>query len=140
MIDCGLTTVCSGRASRAADAERSEARRKGVCMEQVVGIGGVFFKARDPKALAAWYREHLGVPVVVFIITVTAHGVSAQEKILFTDPFVDKLADGWSWVREDPKDWRLDKGTLVIRTSRGGLFMKDNNGRNIPLRTPPEVK
>ncbi len=32
-------------------------------MEQVLGIGGVFFKARDPKALAAWYREHLGVPV-----------------------------------------------------------------------------
>lgn len=32
-------------------------------MEQVVGIGGVFFKARDPRALAAWYREHLGVPV-----------------------------------------------------------------------------
>jgi predicted enzyme related to lactoylglutathione lyase len=32
-------------------------------MEKVVGIGGVFFKARDPKALADWYREHLGVPV-----------------------------------------------------------------------------
>lgn len=32
-------------------------------MEKVLGIGGVFFKARDPKALAAWYREHLGVPV-----------------------------------------------------------------------------
>lgn len=32
-------------------------------MEKVVGIGGVFFKARDPKALVAWYREHLGVPV-----------------------------------------------------------------------------
>src|SRR5437868_749386 len=32
-------------------------------MEQVLGIGGVFFKARDPQALAAWYREHLGVPV-----------------------------------------------------------------------------
>lgn len=29
----------------------------------VTGIGGVFFKARDPAALAAWYREHLGVPV-----------------------------------------------------------------------------
>ena len=26
-------------------------------------MGGIFFKARDPKALAAWYREHLGVPV-----------------------------------------------------------------------------
>jgi predicted enzyme related to lactoylglutathione lyase len=32
-------------------------------MEKVLGIGGVFFKARDPKALAAWYREYLGVPV-----------------------------------------------------------------------------
>jgi predicted enzyme related to lactoylglutathione lyase len=32
-------------------------------MERVLGIGGVFLKASDPKALAAWYREHLGVPV-----------------------------------------------------------------------------
>lgn len=32
-------------------------------MEKVTGMGGVFFKARDPKSLAAWYREHLGVPV-----------------------------------------------------------------------------
>jgi predicted enzyme related to lactoylglutathione lyase len=32
-------------------------------MERVVGIGGVFLKARDPKALAAWYRDHLGLPV-----------------------------------------------------------------------------
>jgi predicted enzyme related to lactoylglutathione lyase len=30
---------------------------------RVTGIGGVFFKARDPAALGAWYREHLGVPV-----------------------------------------------------------------------------
>lgn len=32
-------------------------------MERVVGIGGVFFKARDPGALAAWYRDNLGVPI-----------------------------------------------------------------------------
>jgi predicted enzyme related to lactoylglutathione lyase len=30
-------------------------------MARVTGIGGVFFKARDPEALAAWYQEHLGV-------------------------------------------------------------------------------
>ena len=30
-------------------------------MEKVTGIGGLFFRARDPKALARWYREHLGV-------------------------------------------------------------------------------
>lgn len=27
----------------------------------VTGIGGVFFRARDPAALGAWYAEHLGV-------------------------------------------------------------------------------
>lgn len=31
--------------------------------QEVTGIGGIFFKAGDPDALAAWYREHLGVPV-----------------------------------------------------------------------------
>jgi predicted enzyme related to lactoylglutathione lyase len=30
--------------------------------ERVTGVGGVFFRARDPKASTAWYREHLGVP------------------------------------------------------------------------------
>ncbi len=30
-------------------------------MEKVTGIGGVFFRARDPSALAAWYAEHLGI-------------------------------------------------------------------------------
>lgn len=33
-------------------------------MEKVTGIGGLFFRARDPKALALWYRDHLGVEVV----------------------------------------------------------------------------
>lgn len=29
--------------------------------ERVLGIGGVFFRAREPEALARWYQEHLGV-------------------------------------------------------------------------------
>jgi predicted enzyme related to lactoylglutathione lyase len=29
----------------------------------VVGVGGVFFKAKDPKALAAWYHDVLGMPM-----------------------------------------------------------------------------
>jgi glyoxylase I family protein len=30
-------------------------------MEKVRGIGGVFFRARDPEKMARWYAEHLGV-------------------------------------------------------------------------------
>lgn len=32
-------------------------------MKRVTGIGGVFFKARDPVALRAWYKRHLGIDV-----------------------------------------------------------------------------
>ena len=32
-------------------------------MKRVTGIGGIFFKAKDPKALSEWYRVHLGIPV-----------------------------------------------------------------------------
>jgi predicted enzyme related to lactoylglutathione lyase len=30
---------------------------------RITGVGGVFFKAKDPKALAAWYRDVLGMPL-----------------------------------------------------------------------------
>ena len=33
-------------------------------MERVTGIGGFFFRARDPEALTAWYRERLGITPV----------------------------------------------------------------------------
>jgi catechol 2,3-dioxygenase-like lactoylglutathione lyase family enzyme len=33
-------------------------------MEKVKAIGGLFFRARDPVALAEWYRDRLGVAVV----------------------------------------------------------------------------
>ena len=32
-------------------------------MKRVTGIGGIFFKAKDPKALQAWYQKHLGIDV-----------------------------------------------------------------------------
>ncbi len=30
-------------------------------MTNVKGVGGFFFRAKDPKALAAWYELHLGI-------------------------------------------------------------------------------
>ncbi|MEO8541444.1 MAG: VOC family protein [bacterium] len=32
-------------------------------MKRVTGIGGIFFKAKDPPALQAWYQRHLGIDV-----------------------------------------------------------------------------
>lgn len=32
-------------------------------MKRVTGIGGIFFHAKDPVALRAWYKQHLGIDV-----------------------------------------------------------------------------
>ncbi len=30
---------------------------------RVTGLGGIFFKARNPSKLGLWYKKHLGLPV-----------------------------------------------------------------------------
>ena len=30
-------------------------------MAKVLGIGGIFFRSKDPSALAEWYHKHLGI-------------------------------------------------------------------------------
>jgi glyoxylase I family protein len=33
-------------------------------MHRVTGIGGLFFRAKNPEAMAQWYKEHLGIELV----------------------------------------------------------------------------
>ena len=30
-------------------------------MQRVIGVGGIFFKAKDPERLYQWYEKHLGL-------------------------------------------------------------------------------
>jgi len=33
-------------------------------MHKVTGIGGLFFRAKNPAALGQWYKQHLGIELV----------------------------------------------------------------------------
>jgi predicted enzyme related to lactoylglutathione lyase len=55
-----IRVAIGGAAAVAAGAARAGADE----MERVQGIGGFFFRAKDPKKLAAWYQANLGVPSV----------------------------------------------------------------------------
>ena len=35
-------------------------------MARITGIGGVFLRSPDPKAMAKWYAEHLGITLTDF--------------------------------------------------------------------------
>lgn len=51
--------LCLGALMMASQGESAAAEPAG----RITGVGGVFFKAKDPKALAAWYRDVLGLPM-----------------------------------------------------------------------------
>lgn len=51
--------LCAALLSLAGTASAASAPPAG----HITGVGGIFFKARHPKVLAAWYRAVLGLPV-----------------------------------------------------------------------------
>jgi len=54
-----IVAMCLGVVAMASPAAAAPPETAG----HITGIGGVFFKAKDPKALAAWYRDVLGLPL-----------------------------------------------------------------------------
>jgi len=55
-----IRVAIAGAAAVAAGASRTPVYGAGD-MERVEGIGGFFFRAKDPKKLAEWYEANLGV-------------------------------------------------------------------------------
>ena len=59
---------------------------------------------------------------------------------IFEDTFDKKLADGWTWVREDKTAWRVETDGLHVRNQFGTLWGKGNDARNVLLRALPDAK
>jgi catechol 2,3-dioxygenase-like lactoylglutathione lyase family enzyme len=53
-----------GAQPKSAPLQNSNPVTEGAQMEKVLGIGGLFFRAKDPKALGIWYRDNLGIDLV----------------------------------------------------------------------------
>lgn len=53
---------------------------------RITGLGGVFFRAADPEALAAWYAQHLGI---------AANGPWAQEEGIAVLGLFGQASDYW---------------------------------------------
>jgi len=58
-------------------------------MAKAVGLGGVFFRARDPKALSQWYETHLGIGGRVSGDALTFDGPESAGMIVFAQFPVD---------------------------------------------------
>jgi predicted enzyme related to lactoylglutathione lyase len=118
----------------------------------VTGVGGVFIKARDPKALVAWYRDVLGLPIQAWggavlhadapghppVVAWTAMAASSSYFAPSTSPFmIDYAVDDM-----DAMVARLNaKGVAILKRSdddANGRFawILDPEGNKIELWQP----
>jgi hypothetical protein len=61
-------------------------------MEKVSGIGGIFLRAKDPRALRLWYQQHLGVTVTPTTYELAERkpmGLSQEERHAVALEFLD---------------------------------------------------
>jgi glyoxylase I family protein len=59
----GAAVVAAVRPGKTFTSEKVESTMNSPA-ERVLGIGGFFFRSRDPKQLAQWYQVHLGIDPV----------------------------------------------------------------------------
>src|SRR6266446_1508745 len=60
----------------------------------------------------------------------------AEPNVLFQDSLKEKIADGWEWLRENPKTWRNTESGLEIRVEPGlAATVKNALLRNAPDRS-----
>lgn len=75
-------------------------------MAKVKGIGGIFFKSEDPKALNKWYEENLGIPM-------EDHGAASFKWREIEDP--EKTGTTvWSLFPRDTKYFDPSKQSFMV--------------------------
>ena len=116
-------------------------------MAKALGIGGVFFRSRDTKALAAWYETHLGIsgfwnqeagPTVFapFPADTDYFPVDRQWMLNFRvddlDALIAQLEAAGIAVETRPDEWDTPETGRFARIA-------DPEGNQIELWQPPEA-
>ena len=71
--------------------------------KRVTGIGGVFFKTKDPKATKDWYKNHLGLATDDYGCT-----------FWWKDEKDNKCSTQWSPFKEDTKYFEPSKKEFMM--------------------------
>lgn len=74
---------------------------------------------------------------MLFLSTAAISLADDNRKIVFEQKFTFPLDAGWTWIRENPKAWKVDDGTLLLRVLPGYVYRENNNAPNVLLRKAP---
>jgi len=93
-------------------------------MEKVTGIGGLFFRAHDPKGLAGWYEKHLGIS-----LTPSSEGGSVWQQEAGPTSFTP-FPEASKYFGDPNKVWMVnfrvhDINKMVAQLRAAGIEVKD---------------
>jgi predicted enzyme related to lactoylglutathione lyase len=96
----------------------------GTEMEKVLGIGGLFFRAHDPKALGQWYLQNLGIA-----LTPTGEGGEPWRQEAGPTAFTP-FPETSKYFGDPQKVWMVnfrvrDLGKMVAQLRAAGIEVKD---------------
>jgi predicted enzyme related to lactoylglutathione lyase len=97
-------------------------------MKRVTGIGGIFFKCKDPKALREWYKTHLGIDVNDYGASFewAAMTESNQKGLVQWSPFSDTTKYFEPSTREFMINYTVaDLEALVAELKKEGVTIVD---------------
>ena len=119
---------------------------------RITGVGGVFVRSKDPKALAAWYRDVLGVTLEAWGGAMLRNDAPGRPPYLVWSPFAQSTKYMAPSTREFMIDFAVDdldaflgklkaKGVAVIKcddSDPSGAFawIMDPDGTKIELWQP----
>jgi catechol 2,3-dioxygenase-like lactoylglutathione lyase family enzyme len=118
-------------------------------MGRVVGIGGVFFKSKDPKALARWYTDVLGLEIAEWggaILPVRERGTAPKGAVQVWSPFKQDTDYFAPSTREFMIDFEVDDlDAMCARLKAKGVTIlkrvdNDPNGRFAWIVDPDGTK
>jgi len=81
---------------------------------RVTGVGGIFFKSKDPKALAAWYRDVLGLTIEPWGGAMLKYDAPGHPAVLAWNPFKSSTDYMAPSEREFMIDFAVDDLDAVV--------------------------
>ena len=97
-------------------------------MKKVTGIGGIFFKCKDPKKVREWYKTHLGLNTNQYGTVFEWRQATDSSKKGFSQwtPFAEKTKYFEPSTKEFMINYRVkDLETLVQELKKAGVTITD---------------
>jgi catechol 2,3-dioxygenase-like lactoylglutathione lyase family enzyme len=114
-------------------------------MARITGFGGIFFRSADPKALAAWYRDTLGIALEEYGAALLRYDAPGHPDFVVWNPFAQDTTYFAPSTREFMVNFAVDdlEGMVAALEAKGVAVLgrqEESYGRFAWIMDPDGTK